>query len=81
MRNKTPDLYSLRMQLVKIQKSIEAMDKDMEEMRSYYRHQDPILSSASESAILSWENVKEIVHVIDYLDGIENFEEIDQNEE
>lgn len=70
-----PDLNNLIKDLSKIKESIELINKDMEAMRSYYKHQNTELDDASESAIISWQSVREISSVIDSLEEINNYEE------
>lgn len=64
------NLKELKNRLELLKSQIDELNKDMEEMRAYYKHQSTEEDDSSESAILCWQSVREINHVIQYTDEL-----------
>lgn len=73
--NKVPDLKQLMEDLLSVKSRIESLDKDMELMRNYYKHQSTDCDVISEEAAISYQYMKEINTVIGLIEELKNHEE------
>jgi hypothetical protein len=71
---KTPIVGDLLVKLKEIQALVKALNPDMENFRSYYKHQTTDEDDISESAIISWGYINDIDHVIESMEEMRDLE-------